>query len=455
MLRPIVGCMPDDEGADKIMLGTIAILSGMIPNIYGCYGGHVVYPPLYFIFYGPAASRKGEIQACMQVLKPLKTEVRRGYEAELAEYTDSHARWEAMGGRSPQRQERGPEPKMPRFRSPQIPANSSASAAYLALEANGGSGVMFETEADVLTQSLLSDYGDYSAGLRAAFHHEPIMMNRVRDNLHVEIEEPKLAVCLTCTPGQLPKLFPTFENGLGSRFLFYGLTRRVEWRNPFLDKGATLDDTLSAVGKEALELFHIMHSLGKRIQFVLSSAQQQRFNEFFSGLLQEQFYMLGDGITSFVFRMGLSAFRIAMMLSLLRKYSERPIGLPMFSEGEQVLMCSEQDFSITLRIMDTLINHTAYIYSSLVKEEEADAPVGIYSLKEQERIFYNLLGDVFSIDGACGIGENNSIANRTAKRYIKHFMDLGLVKRIKLGKYQKLKSTDGDKGDKELKQTKA
>ncbi len=424
--------------ADKIILAAIAILSGMLPNIYGTYGGHVVYPPLYIIFYGPAASRKGEIQSCMQILKPLKNEVRRGYEAEMTQYRELHSQWEAQGGRSAKKAERGPEPKEPKFRSPQIPANSSASAAYLALEANGGTGIMFETEADVLSQSLLSDYGDYSAGLRAAFHHEPIQMNRVRDNLHVEIDEPRLAVCLTCTPGQIPKLFPSFENGLGSRFLFYGLPRRLEWLNPFRKTDKTLDEVMADAGREALELVREMRSLGNtRIQFALSDTQQRRFNEFFSETLTEQFSMLGDGITSFVFRMGLSAFRVAMVLSLLRKFSDRPFGLPMFPAGEQVLLCREEDFRITLRIMDTLTSHTARVYSALVDEESMTEAPGAEKLKDAERQLYNELDQQFTNTDLEQLAEKHGWKLRTLYYYVKHFIDYRLAVRVQNGLYRK------------------
>lgn len=437
-LAPLVECTDNNEDTDKLVLGAIAILSGMLPNIYGIYGGHVVYPPIYIIFFGPAASRKGEIQSCMQILKPLKNEVRRGYEAEMAQYAELHAQWEAQGGRGAQKAERGPEPKEPKFRSPQIPANSSASAAYLALEANGGQGVMFETEADVLTQSLLSDYGDYSAGLRAAFHHEPIQMNRVRDKLHVEIDEPRLAVCLTCTPGQIPKLFPSFENGLGSRFLFYGLTRHLEWLNPFRKTDKTLDEVTADMGREALELVHEMLALDNgRIQFVLGEDQQKQFNRFFSETLQEQFSMLGDGITSFVFRMGLSAFRIAMVLSLLRKFSDRPFGLPMFQKGEQTLLCSEEDFAATLRIMDTLISHTARVYSALVDEETIFGETGMKNLNSTERqIFLELHGEFTSQD-LLQIAERRGLKQRSAYNSLKHYIDNSLAVRVHPGIYRK------------------
>ena len=441
-LAAIIENADNSEDADKMILSALAILSGMLPNIYGIYGGHVVYPPLYIIFFGPAASRKGEIQSCMQILKPLKNEVRRGYEAEMAQYTELHAQWEAQGGRAALKAQRGPEPKEPKFRSPQIPANSSASAAYLALEANGGKGVMFETEADVLSQSLLSDYGDYSAGLRAAFHHEPIQMNRVRDKLHVEIDEPRLAVCLTCTPGQIPKLFPSFENGLGSRFLFYGLTRRLEWLNPFRKTDKTLDEVMADMGREALELVHEMNALGNsRIQFALSGEQQKRFNHFFSETLQEQFSMLGDGITSFIFRMGLSAFRIAMVLSLLRKFSDRPFGLPMFQKGEQTLLCCEEDFAITLRIMNTLINHTARVYSALVEEISCEDSAKNVIRNSAERGIYESLGDVFTNKDLADLAEKHEKSLRSMYTYVKHFLDNNLVERVKNGLYRKTQQT--------------
>ena len=44
-----------------------------------------------------------------------------------------------------------------------------ASAAYMALVANNGWGVIFGMEADVLSQALLSDYGMYSTGLAPGF----------------------------------------------------------------------------------------------------------------------------------------------------------------------------------------------------------------------------------------------------------------------------------------------
>lgn len=115
-----------------------------------------------------------------------------------------------------------------------MPGNSSSSAVYRALDANGGWGIMFETEADTVSNMLDSDYGHYSDLMRKAYHHETVSMNRVSDKIHIDIENPRLSVFITCTPGQIPGLFPSFENGLGSRFQFYNLPDdKVEFHDVF------------------------------------------------------------------------------------------------------------------------------------------------------------------------------------------------------------------------------
>lgn len=437
--HPILESMDDAEGRDKMILAAINLNSGIIPNFFGVYGGHTVYPSLYTIFFGAAASRKGEIRSCLGILKPLKKEIRAAYETELANYREEHAQWDARGGRAADRAERGAEPTEPEFRSPLIPANSSASAAYMALKANGGWGAMFETEADVLSQSLLSDYGDYSTGLRAAAHHETISLNRVRDKLHIEIEEPKLSVCITCTPGQLPKLFPSFENGLGSRFLFYGLNRKVEWLSPFSNDSITLDDVYAQLGELSLDLRHQLEAMGaRRIQFMMSNSQQQEFNHFFTDLLKEQFYMLGEGISSFIFRMGLSSFRIAMTLTMLRRYSEWDKTKPLFDDTEQAILCSDTDFRITMTIMNTLVNHTALIYSCLAKEDEGLVMMKQHNMNATEASFFQTLGSEFTSDDARQCAQSLNINYDTARRYVGKFVNVYHVAvRVKNGLYRK------------------
>ena len=420
-LRTVQDSMGDAQSKDKMTLSTIGAVSGAIPNYYSIYDDRVIYPPLYFLFCGKAASRKGEVGLAMKILKALKREIQKAYHAEKETYENEHALWESKSSKK-ERAERGPEPKAPQYRSPIMGANSSFPAFIADLKANDGWGVMFDTEADNVSQMLKTDYGDYSTLLRQATHHEPVIYNRVKDNTHIEIEEPRLAVCLTCTPDQLPGLFPTILNGLGSRFLFYNLTRELIWRNPFLRKEKTNEQLYEELGERYLELHHMMQELGgKRIQFVFPEPFQDRFNEYFDELLQDQFYMLGDGIVSFIYRMGVYFIRIAMVLSLLRRFSDLTPGKPLFEKHEQAITCTETDFRIAMAIMDTLVNHTAYIYTGLGGEKEQDIFDHPVQMNPSELRLYKELPDEYTTKEAKMKATELGINPATAKRYISDY----------------------------------
>ena len=184
---------------------------------------------------------------------------------------------------------------------------------------NGGWGITFETEADTLSIALNTDYGDYSDGLRKALHHEPILYRRRKENEFIKIDEPRWAIILTCTPGQIPKLFKSFENGLGSRFVFYGKRSNLFWRDVFAQGGKTIDEVFLAFGERFKQIYD---ELKKRqdhpIQVIFSPAQQAQFNKFFSELQLEQVGLYGDDMIACVRRLGLVCFRIAMVLTILR-----------------------------------------------------------------------------------------------------------------------------------------
>ena len=439
MLRPIVDNTETPEETDKMILGTTGVISGFIPdNIYAVYGQREVYTPIDLIIYGDASSGKGDLPHIMGIINPLKKEIEATYHAEKAEYQNAHALWESKKGKDEQLK-RGPEPQEPEFRSPQILGNSSATAALLQLKANDGWGVMFETEGDVVANSFKTDYGDYSTLLRKAAHHEPVGISRVRDKLYIEISKPRLAVVITLTPGQLHNLFPSIENGLPSRFLVYGLNRKLEWKNPFKTIGKPLGEVCDEIGKQYLELHHEIQKLAQRkIQIVLSEDQQQKFNEFFSELLFEQFSMLGEGIEAFIFRLGLSAIRIMMELTILRRYSDWDRSLPLFGEHEQAIVCCEKDFHIAMTMVDTLVNHTAKVFASLNKEDARNIFNHPVDLSAQElRLFNALLEDYTSTD-VKNVAISLGINPETARRYSGKFVEQNIALRITNGHYRKI-----------------
>lgn len=295
-LAPIYEVHDNSVDRDKMLLGALNIISGLMGGangtadchcgIYGLYDARRVYAPLYNIVYGAAGSSKGEIAFCKRIAAPVKQEMRRQYEYEKQQYEQQMAQYEAQGKA---KADRGEAPKEPPYRDPFVPGNSSSSAVYRAMDANGGWGMMFETEADTVSAMIASDYGNYSDLMRKAHHHEPISMNRVTDRIHIDIDEPKLSVFLTCTPGQLSALFTasSFENGLGSRILFYEMPEeKATFHDVFARKDEPLEETYRRMGDAFLPLYHeLRERKNSPLQFVMSSAQQQQFLAAFGSML--------------------------------------------------------------------------------------------------------------------------------------------------------------------------
>ena len=260
----------------------------------------------------------------------------------------------------------------------------------------------------------------------------------MKDKLYLEITKPRLATVITLTFGQLCTLFPSFENGLGSRFYIYGLNSRIEWKNPFKVSSKPLSEVFSEMGEQYLELHHEILKLGdRRIQFVFSEVQQDKFNKYFSELLHEQYGMQGEGIESFIFRLGLSFTRTAMLLALLRRYSDWDRTLPLFGEHEQALVCGDKDFHITMTIVDTLVNHTAKVFAILNKEEDRNIFKHHVDLSVPERRLYDGLPHNFSSEEVKQTAINLGINPETARRYISKYLTKNISKRDTTGHYSK------------------
>ncbi len=440
-LKPIFQNHPDVVTRDKMLLGVLNVISGVMggtnatvdapSGIYGYYAGHVVYAPVYTLMYGSAATRKGDLLFSKLLVRPVRMEMRREYEAAKAKYEEELAAYEAQGkGRN--KAERGPAPKEPPYTDPFLPGNSSSSAEYRAMDANGGWGIIFETEADTISNMLTTDFGDISDLWRKAYHHEPVSMSRVSEKLHIDIENPRLAIFITCTPGQIPALFPSFENGLGSRFQFYSLPDdKLEFMDVFAQSDNSLEDVYRQMGEELLPLYHALKERkGNPIQFVMSKAQQQEFCSTFQKVLVEKFHMLGGGINAFVYRTALTHFRYAMILTALRRLSEWNKVDDLFPEDERALVCDDRDFHTAMQIVGCLINHTARVYAVLAKENDNPFANRGLNIKPNELSVYKALPEgEFRTSDFLRVAQEKNIKKRTAERMLGTMChDYGIIK---------------------------
>lgn len=423
---------------DAMMLGALNVVSGLLggttgtpenrSGIYGIYDGRRVYAPLFNIIYSGAGNEKGDLMFAKMIAHQVKSEMRRRYEAEKLEYDRAMAEWNTKG-----KKDRGEAPLEPIYRDPFVPGNSSSSAVYRSLDANGGWGLMFETEADTVSTMIDSDYGNYSDLMRKAHHHEPISMNRVTDKVHIDIDEPRLSIFLTCTPGQLPSLFPSFENGLGSRFLFYNIPDdEVAFHDVFALKDNPLEDIYKQLGDRFLPLYHELQARkGHPIQFVMSKAQQQQFLQTYQEMLHEQFSMLGKGIRAFVFRIALECFRYAMILTVLRRLEEwsetflAASAHDIFSPDENALVCDDRDFHTAMTIVGCLINHTARVYAVMAKEDNNPFVMESVKLTNEEIALYKALPEgEFKTAEFMATATHMNISKRSAQRMLSKFCNI-------------------------------
>lgn len=187
---------------DVFLTGALTILSGCFNRVNGLYDSKPYSPNLFSFIIAPPASGKGVLSYSRQLAQVIHSNITNG------------------NGQSAQLTQNVESGLITHF----IPADSSSAAVKRLLQRNKGQGTICETEADTLSTTLQQDWGGYDDLLRKAFHHETVSFARVGESDDVklmEVRQPRLSICLSGTPSQVPTLLKSTANGLFSRIMFY------------------------------------------------------------------------------------------------------------------------------------------------------------------------------------------------------------------------------------------
>lgn len=416
-LQKVVKIASFNEERDILMLGTIVSLSACFQKLYGIYDGKKVFSNLYIFITAQASAGKGRLVHCKQLVKPIHKHLReqaklmkQQHELEMMEYNEKKGK-----DASAEKPNKPPEKML--F----IPANNSTTGVFQLLFDNEGRGLMFETEGDTLAQAFKTDYGNYSDGFRKAFHHETISYYRRTDREYVDIESPCLSGMFTGTPKQVSALIPNAENGLFSRFIFYFMNIQPVWKNVFANSSDNgLDDYFDQLGNDFFGLYQTLMA-NPEIQFCLTAEQQEQFNAFFEQIQNTYLSLQGLDYMATIRRLGLIAFRIAMILSALRimEHGDLP----------ERIICEERDFQTTLEMVRVLVKHASKVFSELPQ----DAPVP--KRKNQKERYLDALPASFNRQEYLRIAASMSIPDKTAEGYITDFCKRGLIHREKQDHY--------------------
>lgn len=345
---------------DTMLKSTLGVLSGCLPSVGGTYAQRAFGLNLFVFIIGPAASGKGTMMWAKRLAQPYHKRLIQEsatawekYEAELAAY-------KAANKKEGNKLDTLPRP--PARLLLYLPGNSTAAALLRVLAESKGRGIICETEADTLSNALRSDFGGFSDILRGIFQHEPVTMLRQADRLHIDLERPALSIVLTGTPGQLHRLIPSAEDGLTSRFLFYRFDQAPIWKDVSPNGGLALDPHFDALAKELDGLLETLpepaEGTSYPVTITLTEADWIKVNAGGNAGLQEAWQEVGDSGASTAKRLGLIAWRIAGILTVLR-YHER--GLPL--EGE--LVADSRDVATALTIMDIARAHALAVLEDL------------------------------------------------------------------------------------------
>lgn len=406
----------DDDMLDTLFLGTIGVLSICMPGVHGSLFKEEVLTNLYIFLTGPAASGKGKINLCRRLLDPIN---------------------DAMQGS-----------KLV------IPANSSDTALYEELFNNGGRGIIFESEADTLTQAFKKGSGKFSDGLRCAFHNEPITYLRRTRKEKVYINHPVLSMVLTGTPGQVPLLLQSPENGLFSRILFYRLLSEKESFGEELTAasdltGEQVEDYLHSLGEE-LKRFYCRLLRDGGVTFRLTPEQEDFFRSHFHDITKVYVDMASrayehmdapDHIDSIMKRLGNICYRIMMILSV-----SRLIDIPEDEPLPDVVECNQYDFNRVIWLSEYLFHHTLIHYDELMVATgvvpEVDDEVDIDeesedSMNEVQRNLFAELPKRFTTQLAIQTAKQFGISARSTARYLVFYCELGILKCLHKGLYEK------------------
>lgn len=422
--RKIVDQSVSEEDADILLLGSLTVISAVLPNVSGIYNRRPIWANLLLFVTARASSGKGRLSLCKFIIDPIHDRLREIDEAEEMEYEQKMQQYQAN-----KKKMNMDKPQEPPLRMLFIPANSSATAVYQVLGDNDGQGIMFETEGDTLANTLSSDYGNYSDGFRKAFHHENISYVRRKDREYVNLKDPRLSCLLTGTPKQVQNLITDAENGLFSRFMFYYLATSLEWENVFAKAdGGTADNYFRGLGTQFNDFYNVLREVGE-ITFHLTPAQEDAFNAYFSVVHREYPQLLGDEIIASVRRLGLITFRIAMILSAVRTMDDGSIGTD--------LECLDDDFNAAMAISKALLLHTARVFKDLPRVG-TQKPAGTGQKTVRRQLFLDALPDEFDRQTFIEVSSRLGMPLSTAERNIKKWTEEGLLERMDLGRYRKV-----------------
>lgn len=303
-----------DEKRDVFLTASLGVLSGCMPNVCGYWGADVpsrVRPNLYAAFVAGAAGGKSAGSFAKRLTSKVAAQIKKEADEEYADWRERRS--DAEGDFT--------EPEPPEKRL-YVPANVSSAYLMETISSQDGRALVFSSEIDTMADAMGQDWGKFDSFLRKAYHHEGDAVGRRGDG-RIEISDPSVSLVLGGTADQFTKLVGSTENGLYSRLCLYYFEAAAPWQ----DQKPTREgiERLERFEGMANRIFDVWRDLRGRtdpLRITIEDDHWRQIRDAFQPLHRDVQEMGFPHLISIPRRAGLWAYRIMMVLAVLRAHSE-------------------------------------------------------------------------------------------------------------------------------------
>ena len=372
MLRRGLEVTKNPRQRDMLLLAMLTNLSGCLPGVRMVYDDADVYPHFFLDVVASSASGKGIMAYAAKLPRGIQQQIDEENELRQREHEKAVILWNQECQRA-NKERREPDMKLrpePVVRKTlMVPADVSRTQLIQLMSGSPAGVILNVSEMDTLRAAVNAEYGRFDDLMRACFHHEMFGSDFKQDKRQHMVYCPKMAFCASGTPNQFYRLCPSSENGSYSRYLIYLAEQDTDFR--LMAPGGerkNKDRVFSQLSKQVMEMYRFLKAHPTEVKFTPDQWDYHRayFQDALQGVVIEE----ADAPVSVVFRHGLNAARLAMVLTALRKFEEQWT----FYE----IKCSEDDFRIVMAVMEVLLRHSLTFSTSLRKEQASPGEMHRY-----------------------------------------------------------------------------
>lgn len=398
---------------DMLLLSMITNLSACLPNVKMLYDNTYIYPHLFLAVIASSASGKGIMTDASRLAQPIQKMFTEENESKQKEYDKASLLWDRERQQA-MKEKRNPNidlrPEPVKRRTLMVPADVSRTQLVKLLSTSPQGILLNVSEMDTLRTASNAEYGKFDDLMRACYHHEMFGTDFKSDGQQYMVYCPKMAFCASGTPNQFLRLCPSIEDGSYSRYLIYLGEQDVNFRSMApTDARYNRNQLFRELGGEVLDMYRYL--LARPTDVLLTSDQWSWHLAYFNDVLQGVKVEETEGPISVVLRYGLSAARLAMIFTALRKYESK-------WEFYDV-KCTDEDFRLAMAIIEVLLHHSLLWSTSLRKSDVKQSLMKNYFIvregleKLKSKFTFTEL-----VNALVSVGMSDSAARRARKRLL-------------------------------------